>query len=175
MPALPSQWIRAPRGLLAHGLGLLMLLAGPGAAQEAIPVAEYAARRDALGDLVGNGVVIAFGGATPTTDYGPFTQLPAFRYLTGYDLADAALIIVVRDRRPASTLFVKRTAPRRSLYYGAEPDSAEVAATLDLTSRPIEDVRQVADSLADLGLPVYAVRDFRAADFATEDSLTRGG
>ena len=161
--------------MLVRTAGLLLLMAGSAAAQEPIQKAEYVARRDSLAGRIGNGVVIAFGGATPTTDYGTFYQLPAFRYLTGYQLADAALVMVIRDGRATSTLFVKRTAPRRSLYYGAEPDSAAVHAALGLPSRPIDDVAKVADSLASIGLPFYDLRDFRAADFAAEDSLTRGG
>lgn len=150
--------------------------AGALAAQEPIASAEYAARRDSLAARIGTGVVIAFGGVTPTTDYGPFYQLPAFNYLTGYQLADAALIIVVQGGRSArTTLFVKRTAARRSLYYGAEPDATQLKTALGLDSRPIADMAPVADSMAEMGYPFYTVRDFRAADFAADDSLTRGG
>ncbi|HEX9165533.1 MAG TPA: M24 family metallopeptidase, partial [Gemmatimonadales bacterium] len=78
------------------------------------------------------------------------------------------------EGRGTSTLFVNRTAPRRSLYYGAEPDAAALQASLGLASRPIGDVTRVADSLAVAGLPFYTVRDFKAADFAANDSLTRG-
>jgi Xaa-Pro aminopeptidase len=152
-----------------------LTLAGALAAQEPIARTEYAARRDSLAARVGTGVVIAFGGVTPTTDFGPFYQLPAFNYLTGYQLADAAFIMVVQAGRNArSVLFVHRTAPRRSIYYGAEPGAAELKATLGLDSRPIEDITRVADSLAEMGYPFYTVRDFKAADFATQDSLTRG-
>lgn len=154
---------------------LSFAMAGGLAAREPIASTEYAARRDSLAARVGTGVVIAFGGATPTSDYGPFYQLPAFNYLTGYQLADAAFVMIVQGGRPAhTTLFVKRTAPRRSLYYGAEPDAAQLKASLGLDSRPIGDITQVADSIADMGYPFYTVRDFKAADFATEDSLTRG-
>lgn len=152
-----------------------LTLAGPLAAQSPFPKEEHAARRDSLASRIGTGVVIAFGGATPVTDFGPFYQLPAFNYLTGYQLADAALIMAVREGRATSTLFVTRTEPRRSLYYGAEPDSATIHATLGLVSRPIGDVTRVADSLAALGLPVWDLRDFRSSDFASRDSLTRGG
>jgi hypothetical protein len=145
------------------------------AAQEPIAKAEYAARRDSLAAKIGTGAVIAFGGVTPITDYGPFYQLPAFNYLTGYQLADAALVIIVQGGKPASTtLFVNRTAARRSIYYGAEPDSASLASNLGLASRPIADITKVADSIAEMGYPVWHVRDFRAADFATQDSLTKG-
>jgi Xaa-Pro aminopeptidase len=108
------------------------------------------------------------------TDYGTFTQLPAFRYLTGYGHADATLIMVVRDGHGESTLFMQRTAPRRSLYYGLEPDSAALAREFGLPSRPTTDLNWVADSLAVLGLPFHTLRDFAAADFAGADSLTRG-
>jgi Xaa-Pro aminopeptidase len=120
--------------------------------------------------------LVAFGGVTPLTDLGPFYQLPAFRYLTGYEQADAALVMVVKGGRGTSTLFVKRTPARRSLYYGAEPDSAALARDLGLGSRPVDHVTQVIDSLvrAEAG-PVHELRDFAAADFAQQDSLTRGG
>ena len=138
--------------------------------------AEYVARRDSLAARLGNGILIAFGGVTPLTDFGPFYQLPGFRYLTGYEYADAALVMAVRGGRGESVLFVKQTAPRRSLYYGQEPDAAALLRELDLRSRPIGDVGSVVDSLVKAGLgPVYELRDFAAADFAAQDSLTRGG
>ena len=154
---------------------MLLTAASTLAAQEPISKSEYAARRDSLAARIGTGAVIAFGGVTPTTDYGTFYQLPAFNYLTGYQLADAALVMIVQAGKPASTtLFINRTAPRRSIYYGAEPDSATLASTLGLASRPIGDITRVADSIAEMGYPIYHVRDFRAADFAGQDSLTKG-
>jgi Xaa-Pro aminopeptidase len=147
--------------------------AAPAAAQ--ITTAEYAARRDSLAARLQNGVLIAFGGRTPVTDFGPFYQLPAFRYLTGYEFADAALIMVVKGGQGRSTLFVKRTEPRRSLYYGLEPDSATLARDLGLASRPIEQIGPVADSLATTGTTVHTLRDYASFDFQATDSLTRGG
>ena len=140
-----------------------------------ITVNEYSARRDSLAGRIGNGVVIAFGGRTPVSDFGPFYQLPAFRYLTGYEFADAALVMVVRGGRGTSTLFVTRSTPRRALYYGEEPDSAAIARQLGLASRPASDLAAAADSLASAGLPVFGLRDVEDADFAAADSLTRGG
>lgn len=148
---------------------------GPAVLAAQIDAGEYGARRDSLAARIDSGVVIAFGGRTPVADAGPFRQLPAFRYLTGYEHADAALVMVVRDGRGESVLFVHRTAPRRSLYYGIEPDSADLARDLGLASRPAGDLDHVADSLATLGFPVFTLRDFAAADFAEADSLTRGG
>lgn len=140
-----------------------------------IPAGEYQARRDSLAARIGNGVVVAFGGRTPISDFGPFYQLPGFRYLTGYQFADAAVVIVVQSGRPRSTLFVNRSTPRRALYYGEEPDSATLAREFGLESRPAGDLAAAADSLAAAGLPFYSLRDFEAGDFASQDSLTRGG
>ena len=149
----------------------------PVTAQIAAP--EYAARRDSLAARIDSGgkggIVVAFGGRTPVSDFGPFYQVPAFHYLTGYDYADAALVMVVRGGRSQATLFVTRSNPRRSLYYGIEPDSADLARDLGLPSRSAEDLIPVLDSLAATGLPFYALRDFEDADFARLDSLTRGG
>jgi Xaa-Pro aminopeptidase len=154
---------------------LVCLLSASAASLSAqITATEYASRRDSLADHIGSGVVIALGGRTPVSDGGPFRQLPAFRYLTGYEYADAALVMIVRDGRPASTMFVHRTAPRRALYYGIEPDSAAIATELGLPSRPAGDLVEVADSLAALGMAFHTLRDFAAADFARADSLTRG-
>jgi Xaa-Pro aminopeptidase len=82
--------------------------------------------------------------------------------------------MVVKDGKGGSTLFVKRTDPRRALYYGLEPDSAVLVRDLGLASQPIERIALVADSLAKAGLTFYPVRDFAAADFQAADSLTRG-
>ena len=137
---------------------------------------EYVARRDSLAARLGDGIVIAFGGVTPLTDFGPFYQLPGFRYLTGYEYADGAMVMTVSKGRGESMLFVKQTAPRRSLYYGLEPDAATLLGELGLPSRAIGDVGAVVDSLVRAGRgPVYELRDFAAADFAAQDSLTRGG
>jgi len=151
----------------------LILPATPTSAQ--ITREEYASRRASLAERIGEGVVVAFGGATPVTDFGPFYQLPAFRYLTGYEHANASLVMVVRGGQGQSTLFVARTAPRRALYYGEEPDSATLMTELGLASRDVGELSRVVDSLAASGLPFWSLRDFAAADFAAADSLTRGG
>ena len=150
------------------------LLGLPVALPAQITPAEYAERRDSLSARIGDGVLIGFGGRTPITDFGPFYQIPAFRYLTGYEYADAALVMVVRGGRGTPTLFVHRSTPRRSLYYGAEPDSVTLVRDLGLPSRAAPQLAAMMDSLARTGLPIYSLADFEAADFAAQDSLTRG-
>lgn len=136
---------------------------------------EYAARRDSLAARVKDGVVIAFGGRKPVNDFGPFYQLPTFHYLTGYDYADATLVMVVRGGTAATTLYFTTSSPRVSLYYGAEPDSAAIARDFGLPSRPAAKLTADAEALAAKGLPFFTLRDFEDADFAAADSLTRGG
>ena len=158
---------------LGPALALALAAAAPLAAQ--ISSAEYAARRDSLAARIGEGVVVAFGGRTPVADFGPFYQLPAFRYLTGYEYADAALVMVVHQGRGSSTLFVTRSTPRRALYYGEEPDSAALLRELGLASRDAGGLSVAVDSLAATGAKIWGLRDFEDADFAAADSLTRGG
>jgi Xaa-Pro aminopeptidase len=153
-------------------LALTLLTALPASAQ--IPAAEYAARRDSLAARIGDGVVVAFGGRTPVTDFGPFYQLPAFHYLTNFDEPDAALVMVVRRGRPESTIYLTPVDPRMAFYYGRRPDSATVVRTLGMGARSFSALDQVVDSLATSGLPLYALADFADADFAQQDSLTRG-
>lgn len=151
----------------------LALPFAPSAAQ--ITSSEYAARRDSLAARIDSGIVVAFGGRTPVSDFGPFYQVPGFHYLTGYDYADATLVMVVRAGHGRAMLFVTRSTPRRSLYYGIEPDSGAIASDLGLLSRSNDALLGTLDSLAGAGLPLYALRDVEDADFAGLDSLTRGG
>ena len=158
-------------------LAVAALLVGSAAqpARAQIPTAEYAARRDSLAARIGDGVVVAFGGRTPVTDFGPFYQLPAFHYLTNFDEPDAAMVMVVRGGRGATTLFLTPVHPRSAFYYGRRPDSATVVRTMGMNARAFASLGQVVDSLAgSSGLAFYTLADFGDADFAKEDSLTRG-
>jgi Xaa-Pro aminopeptidase len=119
-------------------------------------------------------VVVAFGGRTPVTDFGPFYQLPAFHYLTSFDEPDAAMVMVVRGGRGATTLFLTPVGARSAFYYGRRPDSAAVVRTLGMSARSFSALDHVVDSLAGSGLPFYPLSDFGDADFARQDSLTRG-
>jgi Xaa-Pro aminopeptidase len=154
----------------------LFLAAAPFRLHAQITAAEYAARRDSLAARLDSGIVVAFGGRKPVTDFGPFFQLPGFRYLTGYGEPDAALVILIHEGRPRSTLFVTPVDPRRAFYYGFRPDSAAIARTLGLVARPFPSLGAVLDSLvtARPALPVYTLPDVEDQDFAREDSLTRG-
>jgi len=117
-----------------------------------IPNAEFAARRDSLAAHIGEGVVIAFGGRTPITDFGPFYQLNAFHYLTNFDEPDAAFVMVVHKGHGAGTLFLTPVGARRAFYYGRRPDSAAVVNTLGLSARSFVALEHFTDSLAASGV-----------------------
>ena len=139
-----------------------------------ITTAERAARRDSLAARVGSGVVLAFGGRTPVSDFGAFHQLPAFLYLTGYEEPDAAFVMVVRDGKGVGTLFTTPIDPRRAFYYGFRPDSAGIAREYGLASRPFRTLRATLDTLLTPGTTLYTLDDYEAEDFAAIDTLTRG-
>jgi Xaa-Pro aminopeptidase len=151
---------------------LAALAASPLAAQTIAP-AEYAARRDSLAARLDSGVVVAFGARTPVGWDRP-GQLPAFRYLTGFLEPDAALVMVVRGRRPAPILFTQARDPRRQLYDGFPPDSLEIERQTGIPARSILALAPLLDSLTGTGLPFYTLRDYASEDVAEADSLTRG-
>jgi Xaa-Pro aminopeptidase len=169
MPSLGAARVTRYAAVLA----LAAVSALPAAAQ--ISPAEFVARRDSLAARMGDGVLIAFGGRTPVTDFGPFYQLAAFHYLTNFDEPDAAFVMVARGGRLVnSTIFLTPIAPRTAFYYGRRPDSASVIRTFAVGARSFSAIDQVVDSLTSSGLPFYVLGDFADADFARADSLTRG-
>src|SRR5690242_10173019 len=97
-------------------VGLIVLVCAAATASAQIDEREFAARRDSLAKRIDSGVVLAFGGRTPVTDFGPFYQLPGFHYLTNFDEPDAAMIMVVRGGVGATTLFVTAADPRSAFY-----------------------------------------------------------
>ena len=141
-------------------------------AQE-IPAAEYAARRDSLAAHIDSGLVIGFGAPEPV-GIRRWTQLAAFRYLTGFLEPNAAFVLVKRGGTASGILFTASRDPRRALYDGFPPDSAAVARETGLMVRSLPALRPVVDSLVALGLPVYDLRDYATSDAATQDTLTRG-
>jgi Xaa-Pro aminopeptidase len=140
---------------------------------QGIDSAEYAARRDSLAARIDSGVVVAFGAPAPSGVARP-DQLPAFRYLTGFMEPDAALVLVVRSKRPAGTLYTGARDPRRALYDGFPPDSVVVGRETGLAARSIAALAPTLDTLAETGLPFYILRDYSGADYSESDTLTRG-
>jgi Xaa-Pro aminopeptidase len=141
-------------------------------AQE-IMTREYESRRASLMSAIDSGLVIGFGAPDPLT-INPWTQLPAFRYLTGFLEPNAALVLVKRAGKTDGILFTASRDPRRALYEGFPPESAAVARQTGLEVSPLSAFKPTVDSLVSTGLPVYDLRDYATADVAGQDSLTRG-
>lgn len=139
-----------------------------------VTLQETASRREALAARLDSGVVIAFGGRELVHDFSTFFQLPAFRYLTEFDEPDAALLIVVRNKRAQSTLFLTPIDARTAFYYGQRTDANTSEARTGMLARPFDALGSVLDSLAQTGLPFYHIPDVETMDFARNDSLTRG-
>ena len=85
------------------------------------PVAaeEIAARRRALADALGDGGYAFFGERSPATDCLPWQQNPEFRYLTGIEEPDAALVMVRGAGRLEERLLVPPRSPSREVWKGA--------------------------------------------------------
>ncbi len=164
----------ARRTLLGALAALCSAVALPYRLSAQIPAAEYAARRDSLAARIGDGVVVAFGGRTPVSDFGPFYQNAAFHYLTNFDEPDAAFVMVARGGKGTTTLFLTPVGARQAFYYGRRPDSASVVRDLRMHARSFSALTSTVDSLASASLPMYSLADFADADFAGQDSLTRG-
>ena len=168
---MPTSTALLRRGSLAAAF---LLLGASTRAGAQIPNAEFAARREALAARIENGVLVSFGGRALVHDFGPFFQAPPFHYLTNYDEPDAAFVMVVRNKKAASTLFVTRLNARTAFYYGQRADTGDVLHRYGIVGRSFSALSSVVDSLAGSALPFYTIADVEDADFARADSLTRG-
>ncbi len=151
---------------------LILLVATPAAAQ--VTQAEYAARRDTVAAHLGDGVLLAYGAGTTMTDEADFHQYPSFQYLTGYGRPNAVYVMEVREGRIAyQMLFEPPINPRRALYDGFAPDSADVVQRFGIGLTDIGTLREVMDRLASNGT-LWMVTDVHSRDFRTDDSLSAG-
>ena len=152
-----------------------LLLPGPRAPIHAqVSAADYAARRAALTAKIDSGVVLAFGAPETVNHWPSFFQLPAFYYLTGFSESDAVLVMVKRGGKVATTMFVPTLSPIRERWVGARTHIADLQAAVGIPGRDIADLTAAVDSLTKTDLPFFVVPDVQTADYATEDSLTRG-
>ena len=175
----PSGYSRSPGRVFSVGVStmaslLTVALSTATVAFAQIPAGEFAVRRDSLAARIDSGVVVAFGGRALVHDFSTFYQLPAFRYLTNFEEPDAALVIVVRNRKAQSTLYVTPLDGRTAFYYGKRVDSTTSEKLFGMKGRSFAALSGVLDSLAGTGLPFFDVPDVETMDFSKADSLTRG-
>ena len=152
------------------GLAILLAVASPLSAQ--IPTAEYAARRDTVAAHLADGVLLSFGAGESMTDEADFHQLPAFEYLTGYRRPNAVFVMAVRGGKITyQMLFEPPIDPRRALYDGFAPDSADLEHRTGLGLRNRDQLRGVMDGLAGRGT-LWTVTDVHSRDYRSTDSLS---
>ena len=142
--------------------------------QAQVPAQEYAARRAALLAGIDSGIVLAYGEVDPVSDWPTFFQLPHFHYLTGFDEGNAVLLMVKRGSGATSSMFVPQQAEFMARVLGKRTPAADLQRTIGIAGRDIGGLRATVDSLVAKGLPLYVVPDIHMADFAAQDSLSRG-
>ena len=142
--------------------------------QAQVPAQEYAARRATLLAGIDSGIVLAYGEVDPVSDWPTFFQLPHFHYLTGFDEGNAVLLMVKRGSGATSSMFVPQQAEFMARVLGKRTPAADLQRTIGIAGRDIGGLRATVDSLVAKGLPLYVVPDVHMADFAAQDSLSRG-
>lgn len=114
LPAVAG--LRAWRAAVALCPLLLILSALPASAQ--ISAEEFAARRSALLDELGDGIYYFEGAGSPANDYSPWGQDAYFHYLTGFEEPGARLLMVKSGADAREILFVRDRDPGREIWEG---------------------------------------------------------
>ncbi len=155
---------------LCVSIAVMFFLAHPVAAQ--VPTSEYATRRDTVAAHLGDGVLLSFGAGEPMTDEADFHQLPAFEYLTGYRRVNAVFVMAMKAGKVTyAMLFEPPIDPRRALYDGFAPDSADLQRRTGLGLRNSDQLRDVLDGMASRGT-LWTVTDAHSRDYRSTDSLS---
>jgi Xaa-Pro aminopeptidase len=144
----------------------IALAAAPIAAQ--IASSEYAARRSAVLDRLGDGIVVALGSPEPVHDYESFNQNPDFLYLTGVREPNAALILVKRGDARTSMLFVEPRDPATEVWSGARLGATAASTLTGVPARDADALEAALDSLLKLGLPIRVAGDFGGENEAAQ-------
>lgn len=143
-----------------------------------IKESDYASRRSALAERIQNGIIVALGSPEPEQDYISFNQNSNFRYLTGFNEPEAALVMVVKNGAISGTpmLFVQPSNPAREVWTGHRVGVQGVKA-MGMQGRDIETLNTVVDSLAriDPATTLYAIGDFNPGGILTRDDQIANG
>jgi Xaa-Pro aminopeptidase len=144
----------------------------PAVAPNPVAADEFARRRAALAEAMGDGVFVAFGSAEPEQDYLPYAQNSNFRYLTGVLEPGAALMVTKSGGSVQQTLFVLPRNPAREVWEGTRlgPDGAR--ALTGLPARTADQLVPALDSALARHATLYTVTP-RAAELAALETLTR--
>lgn len=126
-----------------------------------VGAAEYASRRSAVIESLGEGVFLALGAPSPAADYLPFTQDQAFRYLTGITEPAAALLVAKRAGVVDEWLFVLPRDPAREVWEGDRLGADGAAALTGLRAEPRDRLTPVLDSLLAVHATLFSLTEPR--------------
>jgi Xaa-Pro aminopeptidase len=126
---------------------MLLAAAAPMALESQIPLAEFAARRAALLNNVGDGVTLVLGAGEPAQDYLTFEQSRPFYYLTGFREPNASLLMVRVGAFRKMWLFVPPKNPAQEVWNGIRVGAAGAEAALGIEGRNHGELNAVLDSL----------------------------
>ena len=124
---------------------------------EPIRAGEYAERRRALMDALGDGVAVIWGARAPAQDYLPYQQNPAFRYLTGIEEPDAALILAKQGDRRDERLFVLPRNPSREAWEGLRLGPAGATALTGISALPTDSTMAVLERMLAQATTLFAL------------------
>lgn len=118
-------------------------------AQQPAPVSvdEFAQRRAALAKSLPQGIFVALGGREPDVDYISFFQRTNFRYLTGVEESNAALVGLKRGDSVQWTLFVQPNSASREVWSGRRVGPERAHERWGVTGRGIQQLNQFMDSV----------------------------
>src|SRR5687768_6365067 len=128
----------------------------PLAVAEPVSSAEYARRRQALHQQMGDGVLIVFGAKEPAADYMPFAQAADFRYLTGVTEPAALYVAVKQGSRVEERLYVLPRDPSREVWEGVRLGPEGAQQRTGIPSFANENAYAALDSLARAHATVYS-------------------
>jgi Xaa-Pro aminopeptidase len=121
-----------------------------------IAAAEYAARRAALMQRLGDGVLMVTGSPEPAADYLPYEQSPDFRYLTGIVEPSAALLMEKRGTAVTERLFVLPRDPAREVWEGARLGADGAAEISGIRGEEIQRFPAALDSMLQRHATLYS-------------------
>jgi Xaa-Pro aminopeptidase len=127
--------------IVARTVMVIALLIGAGGASAQIPLSEYAQRRAALAERIGEGVVISMAAAG--------TEGHPYRYLTGLRGGDGVLVMSVQGGRSSDAIFLSSRDFQAASWDGEVLTPEGALARLGLPGRELQSLpRALAEHFA---------------------------
>ncbi|MDZ7631480.1 MAG: Xaa-Pro aminopeptidase [Gemmatimonadaceae bacterium] len=126
-----------------------------------IPLSEYAARREALGQLAGDGAIVVLGAGEPLRDYETFSPAPHLRYLSGWTAPNAALLLTRSNGVQRAMLFIAERNPSQEVWTGPRASLADAQRLSGLPARDISEFTRTVDSVLATRVPLRVVGEFK--------------